>query len=360
MTKFNAAFETDDKRFSVVGGTPSRLKKITATRFSKVIGCNHWSNDFQAWCEIMKVAEPPFEDNKYTIAGKAIEPKLVDYCRNVVSPYIQMPDDYFGKAKGLRWDFFPENKIFGGMWDALAFARPDVTSSDSDKPIAIIEAKTSSRPQDWENGVPENYKAQGLLYAYLLGVDDIYFPVAFLKPEDYDNPESFECTDENTRVFHIKADSPVGDFYRIEDAIAYALDWHEKHIDKNLSPCYNDKADAEYLAILRSCGLADLKIDTNDLEALCQSLLELDNMIEAKRVECGLKELEEQRKTVNKAIQSIVKPILMETDGKDSLDTQYYTFKVSTTRKVDCNALEEDGLLDKYVTNTSTIRTSKK
>lgn len=360
MANFNPAQEIDGSRFSVVGGKPARTKKVTATRLSKILGCNHWSDDFQAWCEIMKVAEPPFEDNKYTIAGKAIEPKLVDYCRSIVSPYIQMPDDYFGKATGLRWDFFPEEPIFGGMWDALAFSRANVTCKDDDKPIAIIEAKTSSRPQDWENGVPDNYKAQGLLYAYLLGVKDVYFPVAFLTPDDYTNPELFECTDDNTRVFHIEVTDPVGDFPNIVTAIEYAEDWYEKYIDKNVSPCYNDKVDAEYLAILRSCGIADLKLDSNDLESLCQALFELDNTIEALKKNAGIDELEEQRKTVNKAIQSLVKPVLMATEGKDALDTQYYVFKVSETRKVDYKALEEDGLLSKYVTTTSTIRTSKK
>ena len=185
--KFNNTIKKDEHTFAVEGGTPNRLKKITGTRLSKILDCNHWATPFAAWCEIMKVAEPPFEGNKYTEAGQAIEPKLIDFCKDIVSPFIVSPSEYFKGVK-TNYDFFPENDVFGGMWDALAFDRDGVTIEDDDVPIAVIEAKTTSRPQDWEMGVPDNYKVQGMMYAALLGCDEVYFPVAFLKPSDYYSP----------------------------------------------------------------------------------------------------------------------------------------------------------------------------
>ena len=359
MSKFNEAVENETGRFSVVGGTPSRLKKITATRFSKVIDCNHWATPFQAWCEVMKVAEPPFEDNKYTLAGKAIEPKLIDWVRDCVSPYIQAPSDYFDNCEHV-YDYFPNEAVFGGMWDALAFEHKGVTEHDNDKPIAVIEAKTTSRPQDWEDGVPENYKAQGLMYAYLLGVKDVYFPVAFLTDEDYEHPEDFVCTEENTRVYHITVDEAIGEFENVEAALNAATEWHDIHVDGNVSPMYNDKKDAEYLAILRQCEVSKLQIDSDNLESLCAALYELDTIIENVERDSGLTDWKEKRKTVNKMIQEIVKPVLANIDGKDTLDTEFYKFNVAPRRSVDYAAMERDGVTERYVKTTNAITTKRK
>ena len=48
---------------------------------SSVLGLNEYQTPFGAWCEITKLVKLPFEDTKYTIAGKAIEPKLIDYMK---------------------------------------------------------------------------------------------------------------------------------------------------------------------------------------------------------------------------------------------------------------------------------------
>lgn len=358
MATNNQAIDLHDGTYKAQ--MPSKPKKMTATRLSKVLNLNHWATPFQAWCEIMRVAEPPFEDNKYTVAGKAIEPKLIEFCRSQVSPYIVAPEDYYDSMQ-WRWDFFPDNPIVGGMWDALAFDRDGVTEHDSDVPMAIIECKTSSRPQDWENGVPEHYKVQGILYAYLSGCEDVYFPVAFLKAEDYENPEAFECNEENTRLFHVNVNDRIGEFDNIVEAVKYAEDWWEKHVVNGVSPCYNDTKDKEYLSIVRDCSIEELNTgDDDDFNALCSKMYEIDEMIAAYESDEGYKRLKEMRKELNKQIQAMVKPKLVELDGKDSVSNDMYTFKVSPTRKVNYDAMEKDGVTDLYVTTTMTIRTTRK
>ena len=60
--------------------TPSSQRlRITGHRLSSVLGLNEYQSPFGAWCEITKLVKLPFEDTKYTLAGKAIEPKLIDY-----------------------------------------------------------------------------------------------------------------------------------------------------------------------------------------------------------------------------------------------------------------------------------------
>ena len=68
------AFDDSHVAVDKINGKP---KKITGTRLGAVLNLNTWKTPFQAWCEITRVAEPPFEGNKYTEAGKAIEPKLI-------------------------------------------------------------------------------------------------------------------------------------------------------------------------------------------------------------------------------------------------------------------------------------------
>ena len=111
----------EDKTISI--DSPKKgYKKITGTRLGAILGVNVWSTPFEAWCAITRTYEKPFEDTIYTTAGKIIEPKQADYMqekyffRNLITPTDKYGEDYFNKTRG---DFFPENKIYGGMWDYL-------------------------------------------------------------------------------------------------------------------------------------------------------------------------------------------------------------------------------------------------
>ena len=61
---------------------PKQRLRITGHRVASVLGLNKYQSPFGAWCEITKLVKLPFEDSKYTLAGKAIEPKLIDFVRN--------------------------------------------------------------------------------------------------------------------------------------------------------------------------------------------------------------------------------------------------------------------------------------
>lgn len=370
--KFNQVEDNGDGTFSVIGGKPRDKKKLTATRFAKVLGLNTWNTPFQAWCEIMKVAEEPFSDNKYTIAGKFIEPLLLEFCRESISPFIQSPEDYYpDKRTRPFWDYFPNEPVFGGKWDGLVFERDNVIFTDEDKPVAVIEAKTSSRPQDWEDGVPAYYALQGLAYAYKLGVDDVYFPVTFLSSEDYPRividehgvcsqrlDAEFVVDDDNTRIFHMKTSDKV-EGKTIAEWFDVARIWWKEHINANTSPKYDDKRDKSYLDIIGTVDIAQTPAQ-GDLEDLLEQLNKIDSIIHDKKESIDLYTDEELRKGLVKEINAVVKPMLKDIKGKDILDTTYYEFKISPSRSTDYKQLEEDGLLDKYVTVSQSIRSKRK
>lgn len=365
MPKFNKAVAIEGNRFECETTETDRFKKMTGTRLSKVLGLNHWATPFQAWCEICKVAEPPFEGNKYTEAGQYIEPKLIQFARETVTPYIADPEEWFGDKK-KRYDFFPDETIYGGMWDALAFDSSDVRRSDKydySCAWAIVECKTTSRPQDWEDGVPDNYKLQALLYAFLSGVDHIIFPVAFLKPEDYDNPQDFECTEENTRIYEMDIDEPIGEFENIYEAVAAANEWYAEHVDTLTSPVFDPRKDKEYLDIIGTCDLSELHFDNIEeasLTEMCEQLAKLDDRIAELKANPKLVELEAQRKKINSAIQKQIKPMLEGKPDSDQVEVCQYIFKVGYTKKADYAKMEQDGIIDDYVTYVPRITTKRK
>ena len=172
---------------------PKRPKKITATRFAKILDYDSWNSPFSAWCEITRTYEEPFVENKYTRAGKIIEPIIIGYLRDTLfGDAIIEPEQVYGPnpAKAARYDFFPDEPILGGMWDAYV-ARDSM----------IVEIKTSSRPQDWIDEPPTNYMMQAALYAYLRGYSHFMLVAAFLTEADYKNPEFFKPTADNVATF---------------------------------------------------------------------------------------------------------------------------------------------------------------
>lgn len=322
---------------------PKRPKKITGTRFASIFGLNKWNTPFQAWCEITRTYERPFEDTIYTIAGKVIEPKQAQfmkdsyYMSNLVTPTDMFGEDYFKKTHG---DFFHFSDIFGGMWDYLL--------SDGGVPKAVLEMKTTKRVEDWRDDVPEYYALQASLYAYLLNVDDVYMVATFLEDDDYKNPEAFECTYENTMVKHFKVSERYPDF---EDRIKSAKMFWDKHVMTGISPKFDEKADKEFLDALRQIPCAN-----TDLEVLCKKAEELQKQLDS------MKPIEAELKNVKNLIKESLEKEL--TNGNTrcniTIGGNTWTLTKSLTNKVDTKKLEEDGLFDKYVTTSETLKLTVK
>ena len=77
---------------------PKRPKKCTGTRFASILDLDRWNTPFKTWCAITRTYEEPFVENKYTIAGKTIEPKIIDYLNKVCFfGDLKSPTDIYGK-----------------------------------------------------------------------------------------------------------------------------------------------------------------------------------------------------------------------------------------------------------------------
>jgi len=233
----------------VIIDTPvTNPKKITGTRFASIFGLNPYSTPFQIWAEITHTWEAPFEDTKYTLAGKAIEPKQAEYIRNTYTPDIVYPKDMFGENyfNVTHGNFFTD-EIFGGMWDYL--------EQKDGETKCVFEMKTTGKSKadtEWGHGkIPEYYALQASLYAWLLNVDKVVMVATFLdaKAGDYDRPEDFVVSDINTKLVEFKVSERYPDFEN--QYILPAIKWWDTYVLTGESPEFDPIKDADILRVLQ-------------------------------------------------------------------------------------------------------------
>ena len=328
---------------------PKKCKKITATRFATILGLNPWSTEFEMWCEITKTFVKPFEDTIYTIAGKTIEPKQIEYMRSAYGMYnLKTPTDIYGPDyfKKTWGDFFHDTPVLGGMWDSLLV-------DGNGKPEAVLEFKTTKRSEDWANDVPEYYALQAALYAYLLGVDDVIMVASFLEPTDYEHPDNFTPSANNTITVEFKVSERYPNFGWM---VAQANAWWEEHVVTGISPDYDEKKDAEILKALRT---NEITPDTN-IDALIAEAEGLKAKLES--VYASVADDEKRLKAVTDQIKKYLVGAFRPHDIAVERKGGRYIWSVSKTEssELDKAALEADGLLDKYSRKKETFRINTK
>ena len=328
---------------------PKKPKKITATRFATILGLNPWSTEFEMWCEITKTYQKPFEDTIYTIAGKTIEPKQIEYMRTAYGMYnLRTPTDIYGADyfKKTWGDFFGSTPVLGGMWDSLLV-------DENGKPEAVLEFKTTKRAEDWANDVPEYYALQAALYAYLLGVDDVIMVASFLEPTDYEHPEKFTPSANNTITVEFKVSERYPNFGRM---VAQAQAWWNAHVVTGISPDYDEKKDAEILKALRTNTLTP---DTN-IDALIAEAESLKSELET--VYASVSDKEKRLKTVTEQIKKSLVGAFRPHDVAVEHKGSQYIWSVSKTEsyELDKAAIQADGLFDKYSRKKETFRINTK
>lgn len=362
-------WQYNEKRTRIIVSPPKRTKKITGHRFSSVLGLNKYQTPFGAWCEITGLVKLPFEDNKFTIAGKTIEPKQIEYAKQKF-PNIKSCEEYYGNSfPEYQYSNFKDlGRIFDGVRDFVS------TKSDGISIVMDGECKTSSKPQDWANNqVPIDYLCQGMLYAYLDKLDRILYVASFLQPMDYNNPENYVVTEENT-IFVVKklkdcyipmphyvpstSDEFKGDWTTqdiqyggVQDAIDYCEDWWATYVETGISPEFDETLDKEYLDIIRKSKPSN----DNELEDICSQAIALVKEIELLKVSSGINGKEKELKVLEKCI----KEKMIETD---LYSCNGYELKESKKEKFNEKrfAEEQEKLYNKYLEEEVTYRLTKK
>lgn len=356
MMAINWNYSDNKKCVVLPDGKPSRIKKITGTRFASILGLNPYTSPFHAWCEMTGVAKIPFEDTMYTIAGKTIEPKVIDYCKDVFAPHdttlVVSPEEFFGnRYDQVKYDFYPTTKRFGGMWDSKILRNDHKTAK------ALIEIKTTKRVEDWKENPPVYYLLQLMLYAYLENVDNVYMVASFLENDDYNNPALYEPTENNTIIIPFKVSEfrleLDGMSYNIGELVDMANDWYDKHIENAISPEFDELRDKEILDVLRTKKPEnDLNLD--DMMMLAESL---EYRIEEIKKLSKLDELEKELKQLKDGIKVSLLSQMSDTDTK--INYQNYSLSRSIRGVVDKNKMIEAGIYEEYLTEDVTYRLTK-
>lgn len=322
---------------------PKKPKRLTATRFATVMGLNVWQTPFEAWCAITRTYEEPFEDTIYTIAGKVIEPKVIEYLNNTYFMDLQAPEDVYGKDyfKKTWGNFFPNEEFFGGMWDALG-------------ENFVVEIKTTKRAEDWTDDVPIYYKLQAALYAHLLGFDKVIVTASFLDEPDYDDPEKYVPSVDNTVMYEFSMAEHFPNFE--DDYIKPAEQFWRDHVETGISPDYDEKKDANILKALRTNVLAPTDAEVKDILAEIDQVKQVVDTMTAE-----LKPHSDKLKGLQTKLRKYMGDKYREGDDTVVLTTPNYVWSLSKTvrKSVDAEKLQADGLYDDYVkqTETETLRT---
>lgn len=337
----------------ILSEPPKQKLRITGHRIASVLGLNQYQTPFGAWCEITKLVKLPFEDNKYTIAGKTIEPLLIDLARKKFPNLMSIEEYYGNNIEKYKWNnFIDDSHIFGGIIDAVA------TKDDLKTLTMIVECKTSSKPHEWSNNtIPLTYLLQGCEYSYLKKLDRVLFICAFLQESDYAHPEKFIPNEKNTimvvkKIKDVVIEMPDGRLISFEEAIQYCEDWWNKYIETGISPEFDEKKDKEYLDIIRTSKPAN----DNDLDTLCSAARLLEEEINRIKIETGLESKEKELKSIIDGIKETMIDMLK--DGETKMTYKQYKLSGSVSNKFDTTSFKKENpkLYDLYCKPSITYR----
>lgn len=333
-------------------------KKITGTHFPTVLGVNPFSTPFEVWCRCTRTYEKPFEGNKYTNAGQIIEPKVFDFLCNSMGfgDRLITPEDVYGKDhfKKTWGDFYPQHSFLGGMWDALIKDDNGRTEYVVEIKTVQVDGRSGSLEERWKDGEAPDYQSlQASLYAYLLGVDKVLMVAVALKDSmgDYEHPEQVVPSFANGNVyideFKVSERYPNFDMY-----ITKATQWWNEYVLTGISPAFDEKKDAEILKALRTNSVTP----DEDITSLVKEAEQLKDEID--RVAQTVIEKSKRLKEVQEQIKKYALGQFREDDDTVSIKGKNLEFVLSKTKSSEINkdALETDGLLEKYTTQKINYR----
>jgi len=345
---------------SIIVDAPKKPKKITGTHLPTVLGVNPFSTAFEAWCRCTRTYEIPFEGNKYTNAGQVIEPKVFEFLRKSMGfgSRLVTPEDVYGKDhfKKTWGDFYPNQPIFGGMWDALIKDENGNIEYVVEIKTVQVDGRSGTLEDRWKDGEAPHYQAlQAALYAYLLGVDKVLMVCVTLEDGkgDYEHPEQVVPSYANENVytdeFKVSERYPNFDLY-IEQATA----WWNTYVLKGVSPEFDEKKDAEILKALRTNTL-NPDTDIYELVSKAEALKE-----EIESVTATVADKEKELKKLTDQIKAYAQSQFREGDKQVEVKGSRIVFTLSKTvsNKFDEKAFKEANaeVYAQYLRPTETLR----
>lgn len=232
------------------------FKKVGGSSLGNLLGTNTWGSKFSESIRIMWL-QPPMFDEKYVVAGQAIEPKVVDVIKQAKRGSVI---DVFDPVQ-YNYDYFKTHPYIGGLPDAADMAGG-----------RVYEIKTTGKKnlEKWDQyGVPEYYRQQVALYDLLMfkkdrSIDKTNCPkivACFLEPQDYVNPDGLNIKERKIKTWDVVY--PKSEIQKwmqtsktFRDAIVHSgMSYHwDESKDKDLISFLECKNEDEYMKWLKEKG----------------------------------------------------------------------------------------------------------
>ena len=103
----------------------------------------------------------------------------------------------------------------------------------------IIEIKTTGEKnyEQWKQfGIPAGYLKQAQIYTYLMGVEKFWIVAAFLKEEDYLNPDQFPIKQRKLKNYPYILNEA-----QVLDDINTIKEWYKKYTKLGYSPAWDEE-----------------------------------------------------------------------------------------------------------------------
>lgn len=212
-----------------------KAKKITGSRFNQTIDVGRYQTLFSMWCKYWNLDLPVF-NQKYVNAGNVIEDRLVawlktadgmQYLNRFEAPVVKIRAI---KGSDCNWDYFANEPVFGGIPDAIA------TLANGKEIILEFKSAMSKKRQQWiDQGIPQAYIEQAMLYCYLNHSQDFVIINYWLEADDYEHLEQLEI--DPSRIYSGWYQIDVN---RIEKLIDRAQNQYQNYYLKPTSPAISN------------------------------------------------------------------------------------------------------------------------
>ncbi|WP_027120609.1 MAGa7180 family putative nuclease [Mycoplasmopsis lipofaciens] len=221
------------------------FKKFGGSSIGNILCADEkYKSEFAAFCFMSRLNLPPLQ-MKYINAGVAIEPKTFE----VMKKALPNLDIQHIEAKDVNYDYFPKLEILGGVPDGLI---------PSKKMVLEMKAVGAKKQEEWEkdknSGIPNDYKKQAQLYAYLLNYDYYSIVATYLHEEDYKEPQKVNLNERNIGQYVFKVDRE-----KAKDDANKVIAFWKKYSQDGISPKYSLPEDADLVAFLRCKNIDEWK-----------------------------------------------------------------------------------------------------
>ena len=326
-------------------------KKMSGSTLAGIFGLSPFNTPFQQACNLMGICKEDLDGKRSIEIGKELEESIIAYLgerypeKGLFVPAKTIFGEKTGEHDAWKSDF--DDPWFSGNMDGMVF--DDKTGMELENPDGyILEIKTTSNHESWENGVPDYYAIQVELYNHFLPhpKKKAYVAVCLIDDATYKDTSAWKASDDNIFLFELKISET-----KVKKKLADAIKWYKEYVVAGKTPDFDlankgDREMWEHLVNITSPA-GSVQDDIDRLEGLEEEIAEREE---------DMKHLTTERETLRARIKDYMttnKLVAMATSSHK------YVAQISETKRktIDAKLMEKDGINPSKYTVIKTVQT---